>query len=159
MKKFPTTFAAILLAALMPGPAWAAQDNINQLKVKAAFEDVKLDVTDAIINRGYKIDHTSYIGKMLSRTGSDVGSTKPVYKDAELVQFCSAVLSRNIMEADPANIAFCPYVVFYYERADEPGTVYIGFRKMGEQGTDASKKALKAINDLLQEIVEEAAGQ
>lgn len=137
----------------------AALEGVSERVVKADFADVAQDLSDAIINRGYTVDHKSYIGNMLERTRASVGSDKVIYKNAELVQFCSAVLSRRMMEADAANIAFCPYVIFYYERADEPGNVHIGFRKLAELGSAESKAAIKAINDLLDDIIDEASEQ
>lgn len=148
-------FGILLVASLSA----SALEGISEVKVEAAFEDVAQDISDAIINRGYTVDHKSYIGKMLKRTRSAVGSDKEIYKNAELVQFCSAVLSRNMMEADPGNIAFCPYVIFYYEKADEPGVIHIGFRRMSEQGSEASKTAMITINSLLEEIIGEVAGK
>ena len=128
------------------------------LQTEAAFEDVRQDVSDAIINRSYVVDYTAKIGDMLERTASDVGSTQKIYSGAETAQFCSAVLSRKMMEADPTNIAFCPYVVFYYQNADEPGVVHVGYRKLPEDGSAESKAARQTINRLLADIVEEAAG-
>ncbi len=132
---------------------------ITQKAVEATFEDVQQDLSNAIINRGYKIDYRAFIGDMLARTASDVGGKKAIYKKAEFLQFCSAVLSRDAMEADPANIAFCPYVLFVYERVDEPGKVHVGFRRLDETGSEASKAALTKINAVLDEIVSEAADQ
>ncbi len=157
MNRIAMTVAAGLFVAT--GAAGAQAGEIFTVKSDAAFEDVRQDVSDAIINRGYVIDYSAKIGEMLDRTRSDVGSTKRVYANAETVQFCSAVLSRKAMEADPANIAFCPYVVFFYETADEPGVVHVGFRKLPEDGSAESKEAKGVINRLLTEIVEEAAGQ
>ena len=150
-------FAALFsLGSALSGQASA--DEVKVLKVKAPFADVQQDVSDAIVNRGYVIDYTAKIGAMLARTGKDVGSSKKIYNDAETVQFCSAVLSRKMMEADPADIAFCPFVIFYYERADQPGTVYVGFRELDDDGSDASEAAKKTINKLLEDIIKEAAG-
>jgi hypothetical protein len=154
-RKLPLVLA--LLAAVAAAPAARAGD-VETVEAKATFADVKQDVADAIVNRGYVIDYTARIGEMLDRTGADVGSTKKVYTGAETAQFCSAVLSRAMMEADPGNIAFCPYVVFYYERADSPGTVVVGYRPLDEAGSQASAAAKKQINALLAEIVREAAG-
>jgi len=148
-------FAGLLLCVMALYPA-IALEGVTEKTVKEEFAVVAQDVSDAIINRGYTVDHKSFIGDMLKRTGPSVGSDKVIYKNAELVQFCSAVLSRNMMEADAANIAFCPYVVFYYERADEPGTIHVGFRRMSEQGSEQSKAATKTINQLLDEIINEA---
>ena len=150
--------AALFVCALSAAPA-SALDGVTEKTVKGEFADVAQDVSDAIINRGYTVDHKSFIGNMLKRTGPSVGSDKAIYRNAELVQFCSAVLSRNMMEADPANIAFCPYVIFYYEREDEPGTIHVGFRRMSEQGSEQSKAATQAINNLLDEIIKEATSE
>ena len=90
---------------------------------------------------------------MLKRTAKDVGAKKSLYKDAQFMQFCSAVASRQAMEADIGNIAFCPYVLFVYEAADDPGTVVVGFRRLPEGG------GRDHINDLLDEIAREAAGE
>ncbi len=145
-----------LLGSALPGQA--SDDDVKVLKTKAPFADVKQDVSDAIVNRGYVIDYTAKIGGMLARTGKDVGSSKKIYNNAETVQFCSAVLSRKMMEADPADIAFCPFVVFYYERADQLGTVYVGFRELDDDGSDASEAAKKMINKLLEDIIKEVVG-
>lgn len=148
----------ILASMLCFTPAAQASD-VTEIKVEAAFEDVLQDLSDAIVNRGYKIDYQAFVGDMLKRTGADIEGSKPIYKDAQLLQFCSAVLSRKAMQADPANIAFCPYVLFVYERVDEAGNVRVGFRRLDEVGSSESKQALAAVNDILQEMIEEAADQ
>jgi len=137
----------------------AQASQISEIKVEAEFDNVLQDLSDAIINRGYKIDYQAFVGDMLKRTGADIEGSKPIYKDAQLLQFCSAVLSRKAMEADPANLAFCPYILFVYERVDEAGQVRVGFRRLDEVGSGASKKALAAVNAVLQEMIEEAADQ
>jgi hypothetical protein len=68
------------------------------------FEAVKEDVLLAIRDKGLVLDYTSHIGNMLERTGKDVGSAKRVFLKAEAYLFCSAVVSRRTMEADPANV-------------------------------------------------------
>lgn len=158
MKISQPLLAAVLLAALVILPA-AALEGVTEKTVEDEFENVAQDVADAIINRGYIVDHRSFIGNMLERTRKSVGSDKVIYKNAELVQFCSAVLSRRMMEASPANIAYCPYVIFYYELPGEPGKVRVGFRHLAAQGSGASKAATEAINALLEEIVAEVAGE
>ena len=147
-------FAAAFIA--MP-TAFTAE--VTELVVETPFEDVRQDLSGAVINRGYKTDYRAFIGDMLARTSTDVGGKKQIYKNAESIQFCSAVLSRNAMEADPANIAYCPYVLFVYESANKPGKTHVGFRRLDETGNDASKTALSNINALLDEIIGEAADQ
>jgi len=154
---FATVIAGLMHFAL-PISALADDPGVTAYSVEADFADVRLDLADAVINRGFVIDYEAMIGDMLQRTAADVGANKTIYKDAQTVQFCSATLSRSVMEADPSNIAFCPYVLFVYERADRPGTVTVGFRRQPESGSDESRKALAAVNALLDEIAREAAG-
>jgi hypothetical protein len=113
-------------------------------------------IKGAIGDRGIKINGISHIGDMLDRTAEAVGATKKVFKEAQAINFCSSTLSRATMEADPHNIAFCPYVIAIYETMDEPGTVYITYRKPLLVGTEESRAALKAVGDLLDGIVEDA---
>ncbi len=150
--------AAFLIAAGGPAERVRAEPGggVKTVAVEGAFEDVAEYVADAIVNRGLAIDYRGYIGRMLRRTGKDVGAAKPVYRDAQFFQFCSAVFSRRTMEADPRNIAYCPYVVFVYELAAKPGTVHVGYRRPAAAGSAASRKALAAVEKLLGAIVREA---
>jgi uncharacterized protein (DUF302 family) len=118
-----------------------------------SFEDVKFDLTNAVIERGLVVDYTGSVAGMLERTGADVGSTKKLYRHAEYFVFCSAKLSRQMMEADPANIGFCPFVVFIYERTDKPGEIVVGARTPTSRGDDVSRKTLAEVEALLQGIV------
>jgi len=147
--------ASALTFALSPAQAGGMRDAIVY-KAQMSFDDVKQNIADAIINRGYLIDYTGHIGDMLKRTAADVGATRAIFTNAETVQFCSAVLSRKMLEPDPGNIVYCPYVVFYYERADQPGTVYAGHRHLGPGTSPESTAAIDTINKLLDDIVREA---
>ena len=125
------------------------------------FDDVRQDLADAIINRGYVIDYEAHVGKMLARTATDVGASKTLFAEgrANSMQFCSAVLSRTTMEADVMNVAFCPYVLFVFQASSDDPTVTVGFRRMPEHGSDESEAALAEVNKLLDAIAREAAGQ
>lgn len=150
--------ATVLVAAGGPVERVRAEPGgkVRIVAVEGAFEDVAAYVADAIVNRGLVIDYRGYIGRMLKRTGADAGSAKPIYRDAQFFQFCSAVFSRRTMEADPRNIAYCPYVVFVYELAANPGTVHVGYRRPARAGSAESRKALAAVESLLDAIVLEA---
>jgi hypothetical protein len=126
--------------------------------VKDSIENVKEELVDAIVKRGLVIDYTAHVGAMLVRTAKDVGAAKTIYTDAQSVLFCSATLSRRTMEADPTNIAFCPYAVFVYALPDSPGTTYLGYRPLPIVGSPESRTAIDAVNALLEGIVREAAG-
>lgn len=154
----PRVLAAGLLAAglsLTTASFLAAQDLKTVIR-KGSFDDVKFELTNAVVDRGLVIDHTGQIGDMLARTGADVGSAKPIYMHAEFMTFCSAKLSRQMMEADAANIAFCPYVVFIYETVAAPGEIVVGYRSPAPRGNDASRAALAEIDKLLDGIISDA---
>ncbi|MEZ5727024.1 MAG: DUF302 domain-containing protein [Burkholderiaceae bacterium] len=125
----------------------------------AAFVDVFEDTKLAVTNRGLKINGISYIGKMLARTGGDVGSSRKIYRDARTIEFCSATESRRMMEADPHNAVFCPYAIAVYETEAEPGVVYVAYRAPGPGGSAASREALARITRMLDEIAREGAGR
>ncbi|MEZ5844269.1 MAG: DUF302 domain-containing protein [Hyphomicrobiaceae bacterium] len=141
--------ASLLVVAIGATPA--AAEAVMKTRKGASYEDVRLDVETAIISAGLKIDYTGNIGAMLTRTGPDVGSNQPVYKNAEFFTFCSAKLSRQMMEADPANMQHCPYVVFIYQRAATVNEIVVGYRKLDEKGR--GKQVLGEINKLLDRIV------
>jgi uncharacterized protein (DUF302 family) len=127
---------------------------------RGRFEDVRDDLQLAIEGKGLAIDHHSFIHRMLERTGKDVGSARKLYADAEAFVFCSAVASRKTMEADPANIGFCPYSIVVYATAQDPGTVHVSYRRPWRpDGAAASRAALKDVERLLDSIAREAVGQ
>lgn len=114
-----------------------------------SFEDATFAVENAIIDKGLVIDYVSHVGDMLNRTGADVGSEIKVFDAADIFVFCSATVSREMMEADPMNIAHCPYGIFVAERA---GEVLVGYRTYpaGE---------MQKVQTLLSEIVTEAVAE
>jgi uncharacterized protein (DUF302 family) len=125
-------------------------------KVEANFKDVRDQLETAIGSKGIKINNVSYIGKMLIRTGKDLGFKKEIYTDAQAFEFCSATASRFTMEADPHNIVFCPYIISVYELAKEKGSVYVTYRRPNIIGSDASKKSLRDVEKLIDSIAQEA---
>ena len=145
------TIAALVALCVTP----ASAQELKTYGKKGSYEDVKFELNDAIIRRGLAVDYIGHINNMLERTGADVGSSKRIYVNAEFFLFCSAKLSRAMVEADPGNLGFCPYVVFLYEAAAKPGEIVIGYRRP-PAGNDASKQALAAIDTLLDGIVKDA---
>ena len=123
---------------------------------KGTFDDVKDNVVFAINGLGLVINNTSHIGEMLERTGKELGIGEPIYLKAEALEFCSATVSRNMMEADPRNIVFCPFIISIYVLPKEPEKVYIAYRKPEIVGSPQSQKALKAVDQLLNGIISEA---
>jgi uncharacterized protein (DUF302 family) len=126
---------------------------------KAKFDDVRDDLKAAIEAKGLVIDYHSFVNKMLERTGADLGSTRKIYTDAQSFVFCSAALSRKTMEADPANMAMCPYTITVYASAQAPDRVLVAYRRPWRpDGSAASKAALKEVEALLDGIARTAVG-
>lgn len=142
---------AALLAFNLTLPAKAADDVVT-FKAQGSFQDAMFDLENSIVNRGYVVESHSYIAKMLQRTAADVGADKQLYLNAEILQFCSAVVSRAAMATDIENVAYCPYGIFAYEAAANPGEVLVGYRKLPPGG------GRDDVNALLDEMVREAAG-
>jgi len=113
-----------------------------------SFEDTTFALQDAIVGRGLVIDYVSHVGEMLERTRADMGSDVVLFTNAEIYMFCSASTSRQVMEADWHNIAFCPYGIDVIERPGEE--VMIGYMRR-----DAASMA--PVNELLSSLVAEVA--
>ena len=148
-----------LMLALFPlwglAAAEVAIDNayMKAYRVQESFDGTREFLEAAIGERGIKINNISHIGKMLDRTAQAVGTSNRVYVQAKAVEFCSAVVSREMMEADANNIVFCPYIIYVYELAAKPGEVYIGYRKPVGPGDKASLDKLAKVTELLEAII------
>lgn len=137
----------IAVLTLLATPSFS--DGATTYQFDGSFDDATFDLESAIIDRGLVIDHVSHTGEMLARTAADVGSDVVLFDGADVFLFCSAVISRKVMEADPMNIAHCPYSIFV---TDREGVVQIGYRNLPEG-------AMQEVQGLLDSIAREAAGQ
>lgn len=150
----PMACAASLVLFLTCGQA-TAQDTPSSggngasyvRTVEGSFDDISFAVEQAITNEGLVIDLTSHVGDMLARTKEDVGGARDLFTHADIFSFCSARLSREVMEVDPANIQHCPYSIFVYETADEPGRIIVGHRHHPGE-------TMKPVNELLTRLVD-----
>jgi len=150
---------ALLLLVPLAGSAAQADMVTDYRKTyvsHGSFADVRENLALAITGRGIVINNVSHIGNMLARTGKDLGAGVDVYAQAEALEFCSAVLSRNMMEADRHNIVFCPYIISVYTLPGEKDRVYLSYRRPQLVGNAASKESLQAVEQLLDEIIDEA---
>lgn len=139
-------FLAAATVAALAAPVFAQDATVYDFD--GSFDDATFAVEGTIVGRGLVIDYVSHTGEMLARTGADVGSDVKIFDAADIFLFCSAVLSRKMMEADRGNIAHCPYSIFV---TDVDGTVQIGYRNFPEG-------PMQEVQQLLDSIVLEAAG-
>lgn len=137
-----------------------AQPVVTFSKAAAKVEDVRDDLKLAIEAKGMVVDHESRIGKMLERTAKDLGASETIYTDALALQFCSASLSRKMMQADPANVVFCPYTIVVYATAARPDVVNVAYRPpMRPDASPASRAVLGEVDALLKGLAREAVGR
>ena len=139
-------FLGLVMAGL---PQIAVAQDAITYPFDGSFEDASFAIENAIIDRGFVIDYTSHVGDMLNRTGADVGSDVAIFDNAQIFLFCSAAVSRRVMEADPMNIMHCPYGIFV---ADMGGEVMIGHR-------DYPDGPMQEVEALLDAIILEATAQ
>ena len=157
MKHYSLLFLALIF--ILSACSTTPEDHARVFSVKGKYEDVWDDVKNALIDRGLVINNVAHISKMLDRTGKDLGYKKRVYLNARALEFCSASVSRKTMEADPSNIVYCPYIISVYETTKEPGKIYVAYRHVTPTGSAESRKALKALGELVGGIVKDGVSQ
>lgn len=125
------------------------------------FEDVSENVKDAIIKRGFVVDYTGELNKMLERTAADTGTItsagkKSPFKNAQFMQFCPSKLTHEAVNASPFGIANCPIAIFIFEREHEQGKVHVGYRTPVSSASKLSREINKRLSATLHEIASEA---
>ncbi|MCK0119396.1 DUF302 domain-containing protein [Loktanella sp. F6476L] len=141
-----TAYMTALLAAMATN---AMAEDSTIYAFDGTFEDATFAVESAILDQGLVIDYVSRTGEMLARTGPDLGSDVDLFAAADIFVFCSAKLSREVMEINPMNIAHCPYGIFV---ADQAGDVSIGYRNYPEG-------EMQMVQSFLDDIVQDALGE
>jgi uncharacterized protein (DUF302 family) len=127
-----------------------AADDAVVVSVSGKFEDVKDNVRLAIEAQGLVINSVSNVGQMLERTGAELGKSRRIYGHGELFEFCSAKVSRQMMEVDAVNLVFCPFTIAVYTLPEQPAKVFVGYRK------PPADPAFVPVVSLLKAIVAEA---
>jgi len=137
-----------------PNLAFGADNSVVIQSVEDEFENVRDNVSDAIIGRGMKIANVIHASQMLNRTAADLDIEKNVYLHAESLEFCNAVLSHKLVAANPSNIVLCPFIISIYVLSGNPDVVYIAY-KPPISGTE-TLPVLRQIEVLFRDIVAEA---
>lgn len=145
----------LALLAFMAGTAIAAENYTVIFKAKGSYEEVRDFIRMGIESEGLVINNVGHIADMLERTGKDLGATKKVYEYGEQFEFCSATLSRTMMEADPHAIVLCPFIISVYQMPGDK-TVYLSYRKPAYTKNPKLKKALAEIEKLQVKIIKGA---
>ena len=139
----------ISLLLVLNATAALAEEWVVRRKVQTGFDETMDNVRMAIENRGLVVNYTSHIADMLNRTGADIGASRQVFERAEIIEFCSAGLSRKMLEADPHNIVLCPFAISVYTLPGEKGVTWVAYRQ-------PFGSAAPLVGPLLREIAAEA---
>lgn len=139
---------AVLAACLASFGQAHAADGAVVTSVNGRYEDVRDSLVAAIEGRGLVISYTAHVSDMLQRTGKDIGATKPIFDKAETFEFCSATVSRKMMEAKPSNIVNCPFSVAMYALPGSPGKVYLAYRRPLPGLTEVGKMLKEIVADV-----------
>ncbi len=142
---------AVVLTLMLCTTSAVAQDVVTY-ETDQSFDDVLFGLENAILDEGLVVDHVSHAGEMLERTRADLGSDVVLFLKADIYSFCSAALSRKVMEADRMNIRFCPYDIFVTVSPETPKSTTIGYRSFPEG-------EMKEVEALLDGIARAAIGR
>ncbi len=138
---------ALITAVLFTTPL--AAQNLTTVAIPDTLDNMEFSVQNAILDMGLKIDFTSHSGDMLERTRKDVGSDVVLFTGATIYNFCSARVSRQVIEADINNITYCPYSIFLYSTPEHPDITIIGHQTYPGE-------SMQPANDLLDKIIANA---
>jgi uncharacterized protein (DUF302 family) len=157
LSPLPTGLLLLLTLGLARIPAgFAADGGYAVYESDAPFEDVIDAVKLAIEERGMYINNVMHMGEMLERTGKDLGMTETIYGQAESIEFCSALLSREMTREEPARIVNCPFIISVYTLPDKEGTTFLAHRVIPQSETDTSAVMAK-VSAMLKDVASSAA--
>lgn len=137
-----------LLACLFLVCGQVRAEGVVRLSVEGSdFRSAREALYEVIEGEGLVVGSSLPFGQMLERTGQ----ASP-YREAEILQFCSASLARQMVGEDAGQIVFCPLAIALYVTAENPAVVVIAYRNPGEESP-----ARVQASALLARIVERAA--
>ncbi len=140
----------LVVCLLLIGCPVHAEDGVVRLSVEGSdFRLAREALYEVIEAEGMVVGNVLPFGQMLARTGA--GQANP-YREAEIVQFCSASLAHRMVGEDAGQIVFCPLAIALYVTADKPELVVMAYRAPGD---DTPARAQASV--LLGRLVERAA--
>ncbi len=161
MRALPCSALALFLLSCFLQTAFAADAGREPVVIRSVhgdFDSVWDDLNSALANRGLVVSGVSHVGEMLDRTGKALGRTKKIFARARALEFCSAVVSRDMMEQNPDFIAFCPYKIAVYTLPGDKHKVYLSYQRPlwnDESGKAALEEVEKLLDGIVRDVVEQ----
>lgn len=135
-------------------PVAMATNPIVTHAIEEEYEYILDNLRNAIIGRGMKINDELHASDMLNRTAADLGFERNVFIHATTLEFCNALISHQLVQANPNNLVLCPFTVSVYVLTGAPDTVHVAYQ-VPAAGPE-SEGVLDEIEALLRGIVVEA---
>lgn len=114
-----------------------ASEKIITITVDDDFEFIKENIKTAITEQGLLVRDVLHISDMLENT-KNIGGAGELFAKAEVIEFCSSVITHKMALAHPANISNCPFSISMYALAEKPETLYLSYQPpviLGENNT------------------------
>lgn len=128
---------------------------LNTIIIQAKYQDVRDDILDSVRGKGINIAGVFHASKMLNNTKGVFNFRRNVYKNAEIIEFCSARISHEISRANPLNILLCPFKIAVFNLEKNPDNIHVVYA-LPETTDKKSKKAIRKIEGLIRSIIEDA---
>ena len=153
---FFALFLSVFFMALsqLPKPGLASDSPFVTKTVEGDFKEVFEGLKDVIVGKGINIAHTLGSSDMLNRTAPSFNIKKNIFINAEIVEFCSAKISHELVQKNPLNITLCPFTISAYVLTDDPKNVHLTYRK--PVSIKGSEEVVAQIVKLLEDIIKEA---
>ena len=132
---------------------FAADDVRTTTVVNSDFPAAREALIESIEAEGLVISAIIPFNAMLARTASDLGKAGSPFVEAEIVQFCSARLARQLVEEVAAQIGLCPLSISVFSTHKMHGQIVYAWRSPGR-----SSAGRMAASDLLEKLVARATG-
>lgn len=143
-------FFLVFLSLLCISISSIADDTVVVRVSNSDFRTAHDGLIEAIESEGLVIGSILPFRDMLARTA--VGDGALPYGEAEIVQFCSAVLAAELVREAPAQLTLCPLSIALYTQVENTSEIRLAYRSPGN-----STAGRQRAESLLQRIVQRAA--
>jgi len=133
------------------------EDPVVLYSVQGDYDEVWEDLKMALNERGLVVSSVSHVGEMIDRTGRALGRTRKVFGKANVMEFCSAVISRDMLEQNAHLIAFCPYQIMVYSLPDNERKIYLSYRRPiwnGPSDQGVLDEVEKLVSGIIRDVVD-----
>ena len=141
----------LLCGFLLGSAAFAAEDVETREMAGVDFPAAREALLESIELEGLKVGEIIPFNQMLERTAAGLGKAGSPFVNLEIVQFCSSLISWQMLEEDASQIALCPLSIVLYMKRAEPERVVLAWRLPGQ-----STAGRRAAEILLRKLAERA---